>query len=162
MSIELISESPEDTFEIARSLGKVLVSGDVIALTGDLGAGKTCFCKGIGAALGISSERVVSPTFTIVTEHEGTLPFTHVDVYRLDTVREAVEIGLDETFSKKDGICVVEWAEKVEELLPKDHIQVTFVISDNDCRKIMVSWPEQSRFAAFRDQIARFSARRVN
>jgi tRNA threonylcarbamoyladenosine biosynthesis protein TsaE len=158
VTVELFSGSPEDTFEIARLLGEFLLPGDVIGLTGDLGAGKTCFCKGIGAALGISPDRVVSPTFTIMTEHEGTLLLVHVDVYRLDTSREAVEIGLDETLSGSDGICVVEWAEKVEELLPTNGIRVTFTISGDDRRKIAISGPDQERHCAFRNRVARFQA----
>jgi len=160
VNIELVSNSPEDTLEIARLLGKVLTPGDVIALTGDLGAGKTCFCKGIGAALGISPGRVTSPTFTIATEHEGVFPLNHIDVYRLDTAREAVEIGLDEIFSGTRGVCVVEWAEKVEELLPIESIRVTFIISGDNHRKIVVSGPEQGRFTAFHESTTRFSAGR--
>jgi tRNA threonylcarbamoyladenosine biosynthesis protein TsaE len=156
VNIELLSGSPEDTFEIARLLGEILIPGDVIAMTGDLGAGKTCFCKGIGAALGISPNRVVSPTFTIATEHKGTIPLAHVDVYRLDTVREAAEIGLDETFSGTGGVCMVEWAEKIEELLPTDSIRVKFNILCDDRRKIVISGPKQSRFAAFICKSARF------
>src|SRR5512139_4203467 len=108
MRLIFSSDSPGDTLEIARALGEVLAPGDVVALTGDLGAGKTLFCKGVGEALGVSPDRIVSPSFVIVTEHRGRLPLTHVDVYRLDTVREAEEIGLDETLAG-EGACVVEW-----------------------------------------------------
>jgi tRNA threonylcarbamoyladenosine biosynthesis protein TsaE len=154
--VELFSGSPEDTFEIARRLGEILAPGDVVALTGDLGAGKTCFCKGIGAALGIPPDRVVSPTFTIVTEHEGILPLVHVDVYRLDTVREAIEIGLEETLSGEGTVCVLEWAEKVEELLPTGSIRVTFTISGEDRRGIAISLPDQGRFEEFQARSERF------
>jgi len=154
--LRLNSGSPEDTFEIARLLGASLVPGDVVALTGDLGAGKTVFCKGIGAALGIPPERVTSPTFTIVTEHEGTPPLVHVDVYRIDTVREAVGIGLDETLSGGEAVCVVEWAEKLGELLPTGCIRVTFTISGDDTREIEVSAPDLERFSVFRERSRRF------
>ncbi|MCL1926801.1 MAG: tRNA (adenosine(37)-N6)-threonylcarbamoyltransferase complex ATPase subunit type 1 TsaE [Syntrophorhabdaceae bacterium] len=159
MITELVSNSTEDTMEIARSLGKALAPGDVIALTGDLGAGKTCFCKGIGESLRIPAARVVSPTFTIATEYEGVLPLNHIDVYRLDTAMEAVEVGVDEILAATKGICVVEWAEKVEELLPTDSIRVTFVICCDDRRKIVVSTPEQDRFAVFHELTTRFLAR---
>ena len=159
MIIELVSGSPEDTYEIARSLGEILVDGDVIALTGDLGAGKTCFSKGIGAALGISPDRVASPTFVISTKHEGDIPLTHVDVYRLESARDAIEIGLDEIFYDEKGVCVVEWAEKVEDLLPTDSIRVTFGITGENSRKITVSSPEQGRLALFREQTACFRPR---
>ncbi len=156
MILELLSGSPEDTFEIARLLGRSLTPGDVVGLTGDLGAGKTCFCKGIGAALGIPPDRIVSPTFTIVTSHEGTFPLVHVDVYRIDTTREAVEIGLDETLSGDESVCVVEWAEKVEELLPTDSIRVTFTISGEERRGIVISVPDRERFRGFRALSERF------
>lgn len=159
MILRLHSGSPEDTFEIARLLGLALIPGDVVALTGDLGAGKTRFCKGIGAALGISPDRVVSPTFTIITEHEGNPPLVHVDVYRFDTPGEAAGIGLDETLSGNEGVCVVEWAEKLGDLLPTDCIRVTFTISGDDSREIEVSVPDLERFSGFRDRSGRFSAR---
>jgi tRNA threonylcarbamoyladenosine biosynthesis protein TsaE len=155
MHLLLSSGSPEDTLEIARALGEVLGPGDVVALAGDLGAGKTLFCKGVGEALGVPPDRIVSPSFVIATEHRGRLPFTHVDVYRLGSVREAEEIGLSETFSG-DGVCVVEWAEKVTELLPTDSIRVTFTVSDGDRRSIEVAVPDQPRFVPFRARSQRF------
>ena len=155
MTFGLFSTSPADTLAIARALGEVLAPGDVVALTGDLGAGKTLFCKGVGEALGIPADKIVSPSFTIVTEHWGRLPLAHVDVYRLDTLREAEEIGLDETFSG-DGVCVVEWAEKVKELLPTDCVRVTFTVSGGDRREIAVAAPDQPRFETFRARSQRF------
>ena len=83
MILRFTSNSPEDTLAIARALGEALLPGDVVALTGDLGAGKTLFCKGIGKAFGIPPDRIVSPTFTIVTEHAGPIPLTHIHVYRI-------------------------------------------------------------------------------
>ncbi|MBI5906012.1 MAG: tRNA (adenosine(37)-N6)-threonylcarbamoyltransferase complex ATPase subunit type 1 TsaE [Deltaproteobacteria bacterium] len=149
------SHSPDDTIAIARELGSCLADGDLVALTGDLGAGKTLFCKGIGEALGIPPERITSPSFTIMTRHEGRLPLTHVDVYRLETVVDALEIGLDEMFAG-EGVCVVEWAEKVTELLPTDCVRVTFTISDEDERLISVSAPDQPRFHGFLSRSQRF------
>jgi len=151
----LISNSPEDTFDIARALGAALRPGDVVALTGDLGAGKTLFCKGVGEALGIPPDRIVSPTFTIVTEHAGPVPLTHVDVYRLSGTRDADEIGMRELLSG-DGVCLVEWAEKIAELLPTDCIQVTFTISGDDRRDIAISAPDLPRFDDFRARTKRF------
>lgn len=156
MILELRSGSPEDTLAIARELGRALAPGDVVGLTGDLGAGKTWFCKGIAEILGICPDRVVSPTFTIVTQHDGTVPFTHVDVYRLDSVEEAAGIGLDETLAGGEGVCVVEWAEKVRELLPTECIRVTFTIAGADRRVITVSAPDRPEFADFRAWSKRF------
>jgi len=149
------SESPEDTLEIARALGAALRPGDVVALCGDLGAGKTLFCKGVGEALGIPPDRIVSPTFTIVTEHEGRVPLTHIDVYRLAGARDADEIGMRELLSG-DGVCMVEWAEKIRELLPTDCIQVTFSISGADRREIAVVAPDRPGFDEFRAGSIRF------
>jgi len=149
------SESPEDTLEIARALGAALRPGDVVGLTGDLGAGKTLFCKGVGEALGIPPDRILSPTFTIVTEHAGPVPLTHIDVYRLAGAREADEIGMRELLSG-DGVCLVEWAEKITELLPTDCIQVTFTISGVDRREIAVAAQDLPRFDDFRARSIRF------
>ncbi|MHB8783788.1 MAG: tRNA (adenosine(37)-N6)-threonylcarbamoyltransferase complex ATPase subunit type 1 TsaE [Desulfobacteria bacterium] len=157
-SVELTSTSPEDTLAIARALGAALRPGDVVALTGDLGAGKTLFCKGVGEALGIPPDRIVSPTFTIVTEHAGPVPLTHIDVYRLAGAREADEIGMRELLSG-DGVCLVEWAEKIGELLPTDCIQVTFTISGGDRREIAVASPDLPRFDDFRVRSQRFQPR---
>ena len=155
MNLLLHSGSPEETLEIARSLGAALRPGDVVALYGDLGAGKTLFCKGVGEALGIPPDRIVSPTFTIVTEHAGPLTLTHVDVYRLAGAREADEIGMRELLSG-DGVCVVEWAEKIRELLPTDCIRVTFTISGADRREIAVAAPDRPGFDEFRAGSIRF------
>jgi len=153
--ILLISNSPEDTLEIARALGAALRPGDVVALTGDLGAGKTLFCKGVGETLGIPPDRIVSPTFTIVMEHLGPVPLTHIDVYRLAGAREADEIGMRELLSG-DGVCLVEWAEKIAKLLPTDCIRVTFSIPQDDRREIAVAGPDHPRFDDFRVRTKRF------
>lgn len=160
VKVELFSRSPEDTLEIARALGDVLRVGDVVALTGDLGAGKTIFCKGIGEALGISSARIVSPSFTIVTEHrEGRIPFFHLDAYRLGSVREAEEIGLEEIF-RGEGACAVEWAERVGNLLPNGSIRVTFLLSEGEAesRRIRMEWEDSERFETVRSRIAPFAS----
>ena len=155
MRLLFTSGSPSDTVEIARALGAALRPGDVVALTGDLGAGKTLFCKGVGEALGIPPDRILSPTFTIVTEHEGPVPLTHIDVYRLSGAREADGIGMRELLSG-DGVCLVEWAEKIRELLPTDCIQVTFSISGDDRREIAVAAPDRPVFEEFRARSIRF------
>ena len=155
MNVHLTSDSPEDTLAIARALGAALRPGDVVALYGDLGAGKTLFCKGVGEALGIPPDRIVSPTFTIVTEHEGAVPLTHIDVYRLATSREADEIGLRDLLSG-DGVCLVEWAEKIEELLPTDCIQVKFTFLGDDRRGIAIAAPDLPEFEEFRSGSIRF------
>ena len=158
MILLLFSGAPEDTLAIARALGGALRPGDVVGLTGELGAGKTLFCKGVGEALGIPPDRIVSPTFTIVTEHAGPVPLTHIDVYRLSGAREADEIGMRELLPG-DGVCLVEWAEKIAELLPSDCIRVTFSISGDDRREIEVASPDHPGFDDFRVRSQRFQSR---
>ena len=148
MEIELRSSREEDTLAIARELGAALVEGDVVALTGELGAGKTVFCKGIGEALGIPAGRIVSPSFTIVTEHPGKCPFYHVDVYRLSSAREAEDIGLEEVLSG-DGICVVEWAEKIGRMLPNSCIKVRFSFSEDGGRRLFIAAEDTPRLRDF-------------
>src|SRR3989337_2576207 len=99
MEVTLLSSCEEDTLEIARAMGEILGPGAVVALTGDLGAGKTVLCKGAGEALGIPPTRIVSPSFTIVTEHQGRLALCHVDVYRLSSEAKAHAYGLAEMLS---------------------------------------------------------------
>ena len=155
MQFEYYSSSVEDTLEIARALGAVLVSGDVVALSGELGAGKTVFCKGIGEALGIPQERIVSPSFTIVTEHLGAVTLYHVDVYRLSGEREAEGIGLEEILYG-DGVCVVEWAEKIASMLPNCCIKVKFLFLDESGRTLVVTAEDTPRMREFAVRCKRY------
>jgi len=113
----IISHSPEETFEFGRKFAATVKRGDVLALAGDLGAGKTHLVKGLAAGLGIGSE-VTSPTFTLIHEYEGgRFPLYHIDLYRLDTAQEALKIGLDE-YLESAGVTVIEWADKFTEIIP--------------------------------------------
>ena len=118
------THSPEETWELAAELAGELGPGTVIALHGDLGAGKTCFVQGYAAALGID-EPITSPTYTLIGEYEGRLPLHHIDLYRLSGPTEALGLGLEEYFDV-NGITAIEWAERAEGLLPPDllHIQI--------------------------------------
>lgn len=112
------SRSWEDTFALGKKLGERASSGDVFLLEGDLGVGKTVFTQGFAAGLGIL-EPVSSPTFTIVQEYEeGKLPFYHFDVYRIGDIEEMEEIGYEDYFYG-DGVCLIEWANLIEEILPE-------------------------------------------
>lgn len=114
----------EETHELGRRLALRAEPGMVIALNGDLGVGKTVFTKGFAAGLGIT-EHVNSPTFTIVQVYdEGRMPFYHFDVYRIGDVSEMDEIGYEEYFYG-NGVCLVEWAELIREILPEDYLEVT-------------------------------------
>jgi len=154
-AVILVSRSPGDTLEIGRLLGQALRPGDVVALTGELGAGKTLFCKGAGEALGVPPERIVSPTFTIVAEHAGTVPLIHIDAYRLADEREADGIGMRELLTA-DAVCLVEWAERIAGLLPTDCIQVTFTFLGDERRGITIAAPDHPRFSGFRARSQRF------
>ena len=117
------TNSPEETFALARQLGEQAQPGTVYTLTGDLGVGKTVFAQGLARGLGIE-ESINSPTFTIVQVYEeGRLPFYHFDVYRIGDIEEMDEIGYEDYFYG-DGVCLVEWAELIEELLPKNRVEL--------------------------------------
>ena len=119
----LESKSPEDTFQIGMRLGKLAEAGDVYTLTGDLGVGKTVFTKGIAKGLGIE-ESVNSPTFTILQIYEGgRLPLYHFDVYRIGSVEEMEETGFEE-YIMEDGVSLIEWADLIEEILPRKRTRV--------------------------------------
>ena len=118
------THDPEETFEVGRTIGMNAKPGQIYTLTGDLGVGKTVFTQGVAAGLGIT-EPVSSPTFTIIQEYEdGRLPFYHFDVYRIGDLEEMEEIGYDDYFFGQ-GICLIEWAELIEEILPEKRIEVT-------------------------------------
>ena len=115
--------SPEETLEVGKELGKASVAGQVYALVGDLGVGKTVFTKGFAEGLGIE-EAVNSPTFTILQIYtEGRLALYHFDVYRLSGADELYATGADEYFHGQ-GVCMIEWPEKIEELLPENCIRI--------------------------------------
>lgn len=117
------TNSPEETFDLAKRLGEQACPGTVYTLTGDLGVGKTVFAQGLARGLGIE-EAINSPTFTIVQVYdEGRLPFYHFDVYRIGDIEEMDEIGYEDYFYG-DGVCLVEWAELIEELLPKNRVEL--------------------------------------
>ncbi len=118
------THSPEETFSIGQQLGREAASGQVYTLIGDLGVGKTVFTQGVAAGLGISGP-VNSPTFTIMQIYEeGRLPFYHFDVYRIGDVEEMDEIGYEDYFYG-DGVCLIEWADLIREILPQRYYRIT-------------------------------------
>ena len=134
---EFTTHSPEETFELARSIGEHLKGGEVFLLSGELGAGKTVFAKGLAAGLDIDPADVTSPTFTLVNAHEGRLRFYHVDLYRLEAAAHR-DLGLDEIFDEENAVSVIEWAERLSHA-PGRAIRVELVyLSDTDRRVFMV------------------------
>ncbi len=133
----MISESAGRTQEIGRELGKRLRKGAVVSLRGSLGAGKTVLAKGIAEALGIS-EAIVSPTFTIVQEYDGErMRMYHLDLYRLSGEDEFESMGGEE-FLSPDGVTLIEWSEKIEDMLPEDTIYIELTINDDLSREIEI------------------------
>ncbi|WAA12568.1 tRNA (adenosine(37)-N6)-threonylcarbamoyltransferase complex ATPase subunit type 1 TsaE [Fervidibacillus halotolerans] len=141
MKYEITVNGLEETKHLAKSLAFYLQSGDVIALEGDLGAGKTSFTKGLAEGLDIH-QNVNSPTFTIIKEYMGRLPLYHMDVYRLDDSEE--DLGFDEYFHG-DGITVVEWAHKIQEQLPEERLTIEFYTEGEFQRRIVFS-PSGKRY----------------
>ena len=118
------TNSPEETFAFGKQIGQQAKAGEVYTLVGDLGVGKTVLTQGVAAGLGIE-ESVNSPTFTIMQIYEeGRLPFYHFDVYRIGDVEEMDEIGYEDYFYG-EGVCLIEWANLIEEILPPGHKQIT-------------------------------------
>lgn len=111
-----VTHGEEETRALARGFARTLEPGAVVALVGDLGAGKTVFAKGVAAELGVDGE-VTSPTFTLIQQYRGSLPLYHMDLYRLRGIREILDIGAED-YLYGDGVCVVEWAEKLGDRLP--------------------------------------------
>jgi tRNA threonylcarbamoyladenosine biosynthesis protein TsaE len=130
-----ISRSAADTFAFGRELARQLKPGDVVALTGDLGAGKTVLVKGIADGLGVE-QPVTSPTFTIIHEYRGgRLPLAHVDLYRLDNVEQALAIGIED-YLGGEAVTVIEWAEKIAPLLPERARRIHLRIENEHTRRI--------------------------
>lgn len=130
------SHSVEETLVIARDYAKSVKSGDVICLTGTLGAGKTHFVKGFVQGFGISGEEVNSPTFAIINEYYGRLPIYHFDCYRLKHSEEALEIGAEE-YLYGEGVCIVEWPDRISEILPPHIKQITIQTTGPEEREII-------------------------
>lgn len=121
--MEFIVDSVDKTLSLGKQLGKLVKSGDIICLNGDLGAGKTHLTKGIAEGLEIY-DHITSPTFTIVNEYEGRLKLYHFDVYRVNDPDEISAIGFDE-YIFNDGVSVIEWSKYIEELIPENHLSIT-------------------------------------
>lgn len=132
------TNNPEETILFAERLAKKLKKGDVVALSGNLGSGKTTFTKGIGKGLGVKeARRINSPTFVIIREYQGNMPLYHIDLYRLDGIKDVEGLGIEE-YIYGDGVTVIEWPEKIKCLLPKRHILVKFRIKGENDREISV------------------------
>ncbi|MFA4995628.1 MAG: tRNA (adenosine(37)-N6)-threonylcarbamoyltransferase complex ATPase subunit type 1 TsaE [Patescibacteria group bacterium] len=141
--MEYISKSEEETFKIARDLAFKAKPGDVFALEGDLGSGKTTFTKGFASALGIK-ENITSPTFVILKkyslpENQQKISFlVHIDCYRMGSIQDAYSIGIDELFENKDAVILLEWPDKIKEILPSRTVELRFEYIDDKTRKMLI------------------------
>lgn len=132
--IELVSHSDRETHRIGARLGAACQPGDLILLEGGLGAGKTALAQGIGQGLGVSTT-INSPTFTLVKEYRGRLPFYHFDLYRLEDVDAVIELGIED-YLTGDGVCVVEWAERAAPLWPDEGLRIRFSVTGPHARRL--------------------------
>lgn len=132
----LSSASPEQTYTWGTVLGTLLGRGDVVALVGELGAGKTTFTQGIVRGLGVAADHYIgSPTFTLINEYEGRIPVYHLDFYRIESPAEVLCLGLEE-YLDGDGVAIIEWADKIEAVLPEEHMMVRLAYVDCSVRRL--------------------------
>jgi len=142
MDYKLTTYDEMDTIELAQNIESEKFPNMVICLDGELGSGKTVFAKGIAQALGIS-ETITSPTYTIIKEYNsGELPFYHMDVYRLDGNTDGV--GIEEYFNK-GGIVVIEWADTIKDILPKERLDIKFKVLDEN-KRVLVFTPHGRKY----------------
>jgi tRNA threonylcarbamoyladenosine biosynthesis protein TsaE len=143
------TKSREETIRFGEQLAATLNAGDIVALTGELGSGKTTLVKGIAKGLGVKNHRYVnSPSFVIIKEYQGRVPLYHFDVFRLQTAPCSRHLNVGclspmdalsfEEYFYKDGICVVEWADRIRKLLPKKHIEVKIKMVKENIREIKI------------------------
>lgn len=140
MISKIKTEGPEQTWAAAAALMESLEPGTVIALHGDLGAGKTCFIQGLAVAMGIT-DPITSPTYTLIGEYEGRMKLNHIDLYRLANSIEALGIGLEE-YLESDGITAIEWAERAEEILPESMLHVSIEKGCDEMSRQIEIWRE--------------------
>jgi tRNA threonylcarbamoyladenosine biosynthesis protein TsaE len=145
LNLTLISNDPEMTFLIGKILGETLLEGAVIALIGELGAGKTRLTQGIARGLTVpEGYQITSPTFTLINEYPGRIQLVHLDVYRLSGSPELTDLGYEEYFFGK-GVVVIEWAEKIRDVLPEKTLFITLTYLDQTRRRIEIAGGQKQR-----------------
>jgi tRNA threonylcarbamoyladenosine biosynthesis protein TsaE len=140
------TSSAKETTMLAASIAELARAGDLILLAGDLGAGKTTFAQGFGAALGVS-ERITSPTFTLVSQYTGRLELNHLDVYRLDQVEEVIDLGLAEMLDE-GGVTLIEWGDTIIPALPADYLEVRLRLGEGDDDRVVETQMVGPRWSA--------------
>jgi len=135
MEYKFTTNSESDTIELAQNFESEKFPNMVICLNGELGSGKTIFTKGFAQAMEIT-DIITSPTFTIIKEYEGDMPLYHMDVYRLDEGSD--DIGIEEYFNKK-GVCIIEWADNIKDILPKERLEIKFKVVEENKRVLIIN-----------------------
>jgi tRNA threonylcarbamoyladenosine biosynthesis protein TsaE len=134
----LQTQSTSETIRIGRQIGSRLLPGDVVALVGELGAGKTHLVKGLAGGVGVERHGCISsPSFTLIHQYSGRMPFYHIDLFRLETEREAEDLGLEECFASQ-GATAIEWADKIPSLLPKEMLWIHIQYTGTRTRSILI------------------------
>ncbi len=137
--MEIISKSINDTIKIGKLIARNAKPADIICLFGKLGVGKTVLTKGIACGLGIEKRQVISPSFVLIRQHlQGRLPLYHFDLYRLESVKDILDLGYEE-YLYADGISVIEWADRLGCLEPKEYLKIDLKLLDNSCRMLKFS-----------------------
>ncbi len=142
--LEWISRSPDETKRWGEKLAAALQPWDVLALTGEIGAGKTTFVQGVARGLEVPDGTVASPSFVLVREYSGRIPLIHADLFRLENLPEAATVGLEEYY-EGDGGTVIEWANRIPEILPEEFLEVRFQVVDPETRRLNLV-PHGSRY----------------
>ncbi|MCJ7662718.1 MAG: tRNA (adenosine(37)-N6)-threonylcarbamoyltransferase complex ATPase subunit type 1 TsaE [Desulfobacterales bacterium] len=132
---KITSHTPQETEQLGSLLGSMLAKGDIIALCGELGTGKTTFVRGMARGMGLEETEVASPSFTLVNEYEGPLRLFHIDLYRLEDEKELLGIDYEE-YIKGDGVVVIEWANRIPQAVPRDALWITLRYLGADCREV--------------------------
>ena len=141
MQYKITSYDESETIELAQNIESEKFANMVICLEGDLGCGKTVFAKAFARAMGIT-DNITSPTFNIIKEYSGDMKLFHMDVYRLNDIKQ--DIGIEEYFTKK-GICIIEWSDLIEDILPKNRLNMKFSMVDENTRQIVIT-PHGSKY----------------
>ena len=136
--MKIVSLSVSDTIKIGRKLAKNLEKGDIICLIGKLGSGKTVLTKGIAAGLGIKKEKIISPTFVLIRQYYSKIPLYHFDLYRLAAPKDILFLGYEE-YLYDEGVAVIEWADRLKYLLPKDYLKIELFIREDNQRMLKFS-----------------------
>jgi len=138
MKAVIQTKSPSETIRLGKRIGGLLRPGDVVALVGELGAGKTQFIKGLAEGVGVGKPTYISsPSFTLINEYPGRVPFYHVDLFRLEREKDAEELGLEDYF-QGDGITAIEWADKIPSLLPKEMLLIHIAYTGKNSRSLEI------------------------